>query len=203
MKVDVAIVTALQKELDAVLKQYSGWKKVRGRPRSIRRYHVIQIASGLRVAAVKAHQMGQVNASIIASDILADCSPQIILLVGIAAGIGENINLGDVVVSNQLIDYEVAKLTYEGQSTRFNSLRSSPFLLAQLNDFNDSEWTHKIRIPRPDGKQNTLPTAHPPGDVFCGNKVVADSTTISRLQVSVPVQLSGCTAGQMESRPLH
>ncbi|MFN9872903.1 MAG: hypothetical protein ACK55E_15925 [Cyanobacteriota bacterium] len=181
MKVDVAIITALRKELDAILHQYSSWQTVNGRPKSIRRYHITKNESGLRIAAVQAQRMGQVNASLIASDVLADCSPQIILLIGIAAGIGNDINLGDVVVSDQLIDYEIGKLTDSGEFPRFPVYKSSAALLAQLTNFKDHEWTRRITKPRPDGIHTTLPIAHPPGDVFCGNKVVADSKTISRL----------------------
>jgi nucleoside phosphorylase len=181
MKVDVAIITALKKELDAVLRQHDSWKTVRGKPKSIRLYHVTQNRAGHRIAAVQASSMGQLQAALVASDVLSDCSPKVILLVGIAAGIGKNINLGDVVVSEQLIDYELGKLTDSGEFPRFPVYQSNSALLASLRDFRDSSWTAKVKVPRPDGSFNTLPIVHPPGDVFCGNKVVADSQTITRL----------------------
>lgn len=54
MKVDVAIITALKKELDAVLRQYDSWKTVGGKPKSIRRYHITKNRAGHRIAAVQA-----------------------------------------------------------------------------------------------------------------------------------------------------
>jgi nucleoside phosphorylase len=197
MKVDIAIITALRKELDAVLRQPNPytWETVRGKPKSLRRYHVTQNNAGHRIAAVQASSMGQVQAALVASDVIADCSPKIILLVGIAAGIDNNINLGDVVISNQIIDYELAKLTDNGENPHSHVYKSNAELLANLREFRDSGWTTRVRVPRPDGSSNTLPVVHPPGDIFCGNKVIADSETI----ITLKRRFSKAIALEMES----
>src|SRR5579885_1628999 len=105
MKADVAIITALPKELDAVLqhgeKKYSmGWSRVES-ARSIRTYYRSENKVRTRIVAVQASGMGQLNAAIVTADVINDFSPKVILLVGIAAGIKDGVNLGDVVISEQ------------------------------------------------------------------------------------------------------
>jgi nucleoside phosphorylase len=125
--------------------------------------------------------MGQLNAAIATSDLIADFSPKAILLVGIAAGIADEVRLGDVVVSDQLIDYEPGKLTPDGTRPNFPVYKSTSSLLAKLEDFHSPDWKVKVRTPRPDGAANLLPAVHF-GDVFSGNKVVADDQAISELK---------------------
>jgi len=186
MKVDIAIITALQKEQDAILRQYDSWEKIKGNRRSIREYQVTRNRKGHRIAVIQTSSIGQLPAALVASDVITDCSPQMILLVGIAAGIGEEINLGDIVISEQLIDCAPGKLTDSGELNRFRVYRSNAELLATLSNFRDLNWTTKIKVPHPNISSSNLPTVHPPGDIFCGNKIISDSKTIVRLLSHFP-----------------
>ena len=55
--------------------------------------------------------MGQINAALLARDVIARFTPRKILLVGIAGGLGKEVSLGDIVVSDQIVDYEIGKVT--------------------------------------------------------------------------------------------
>lgn len=184
MKVDVAIITALDKERDAVL-QYgtlhgAQWTKAHGTYRSIRLYHLMKNNAGVRIALVKANEMGPLNAAVVTSDVLLDCSPRIILLVGIAAGHGDDINLGDIIISDQVIDYEFAKIMEGVTQHRWLVYRSSAWLHTRLNSFVDKGWLRSLPH-RPEPPQNVIPTVHQPGNIFSGSKVIADSEVSTQL----------------------
>ncbi len=185
MKADVAIITALPKELDAVLqhgeKKYSmGWSRVES-ARSIRTYYRSENKVRTRIVAVQASGMGQLNAAIVTADVINDFSPKVILLVGIAAGIKEGVNLGDVVISEQIIDYEPGKLTDGGAHQNFPVYASTQPLLTKLREYRDQEWKVKVLAARPDGNRSLMPEVHY-GDIFCGNKVVADGQMVAGLK---------------------
>jgi len=212
MKADVAIITALGKELEAILnhgkERYGlGWKTTKSQ-RSKRIYHQAANKMRRRIVAVQAHGMGQLNAAIVTNDVISDFSPNVILLVGIAAGIADHVQLGDIVISGQVIDYELGKLAEGGFRPNHPAYQSNSGVLNELKEYRDGEWKRKILSSRPDGKADVAPNVHV-GDIFCGNKVVADQQMVSALKkhfrgvIALEMESAGIAAllNQRESPP--
>jgi nucleoside phosphorylase len=177
---DVAIVTALPIELQAVLRHGGPWSKATPSADSPRTFYLCQTKSGVSVAATCALGMGQLNAALATKDIIDKWRPKKVLLVGIAGGLGSDVQLGDVVVSEQVVDYELGKIAAGGVEPRWSVYRSDPVLLDRLRNFQDPEWLSGIAVPRPDGGAEMVPRiTH--GVVLSGNKVIADEKTAGAL----------------------
>jgi len=123
---------------------------------------------------------GQLNGALLARDIVNEWHPHIIVLTGIAAGIGRDVSLGDVVVSDQIVDYELAKVTPGGTRPRWSVYRSSPRLVQRALGLTDDRWKNQATVQRPDGAPSSNTKTHV-GVVLSGNKVVADMATVEGL----------------------
>ena len=178
--VDVALVTALPMELDAILRHGRGWTRSRATSPSPRTYHFSRTHSGVLVAATCALGMGQLNAALAAKDIITACKPKKIILVGIAGGLGPNVHLGDIVVSDQIVDYELGKVTDGLMYPRWSVYRSDPALQDRLRTFRNTDWFSSVTTPRPDGPNVDAPRViH--DVVLSGNKVIADASAAGAL----------------------
>jgi nucleoside phosphorylase len=124
--------------------------------------------------------MGQVNAALLARDVVALFKPRKVLLVGIAGGLGKEICLGDIVVSDQVVDYEVGKVTTSGATPRWSVYRSDALLRERLLAHRDPSWIARVRTARPDGDKSARPTIRS-GVVLSGNKVIADAKAAGAL----------------------
>lgn len=100
-EVDVGFVVALQQEFDELLDYV--------KPRPVRigtRYYHFEGASDYRCAAVLIGEMGATHAALATADLIRELSPKVVVNVGIAGGIGDNVSLGDVVVARHVDDYQ-------------------------------------------------------------------------------------------------
>jgi len=71
-----------------------------------------------RLAFLSQLGMGRVQAANATSDAIRQWHPHYVLLVGIAGGITEaGVQPGDVLISDQIVDYELQKLTHNGGDT--------------------------------------------------------------------------------------
>ncbi len=211
MKVDVAIITALDKEFDAVIRQGSGsygmkWEIIES-PRTSRTYYIAKTKTGTRIAVVRTSGMGQVKAAAVTSDILIDCFPSIILLVGIAAGVSNSIKLGDIAISKRIIDFESGKQTDEKTVYDYPDYNCNPALVRALT-LQDIKrpWMSHVKIKCPDSTLEATPTVYV-GDIFCSNKVVADSdkakslTGTFRKGIALEMEAFGVAAVIEERKP--
>jgi nucleoside phosphorylase len=189
--VDIALVTAMQEEFDAVLQLANDWK-VEDCGQEHRTYYRRTTAQGKSIVAVRALGKGPTQAILLARDLLEAYDPKSVILVGIAGGL-RDARLGDVVVSNQLIDYEPGKVTVDGLETRPDVYRSSPELLDKVQKRREDDWATRITCARPDGKQ-AIPKLII-GDVLSGAKVFADSGALEPLTA----HWSSARAVEMES----
>ena len=147
------------------------------------------------------------SSALLVRDVVADWKPTKIILVGIAAGIGQNVRLGDVVISEQIVDYELAKITTKGTTPRWSVYRSDAQLLSSLMTVKGTDWTSRINGRRPDGSTAT-PTVHV-GLILSGNKVIADSKQAGALRsvwnraVGIEMEGAGAAAAvyQMDDAP--
>jgi nucleoside phosphorylase len=176
---DIAILVALEKELDAVLRSAGRWERYQDSS-DIRTYYTSTTPAGLSVVAARSSGLGQINAALLARDVVALFKPRKVLLVGIAGGLGKDVSLGDIVVSDQVVDYEVGKVTPSGATPRWSVYRSDALLRARLLDHRDPTWLARVRTARPDRDKRLRPTIHS-GVVLSGNKVIADASAAGAL----------------------
>lgn len=184
---DVALVTALPIELAAVLEYFPTLEKVTIGHESRTYYQGIVVADDgatrYRVVATVLQGMGNVQAAAATAELIHDWSPRYIIMCGIAGGLrSDSQRLGDVVVSTEVIYYELAKLRDHGMERRPVTYRADSLLLDRAMHMHAmSAW--RARLPRrPDGKGGGVdfPVVHF-GPVASGDKVIASAAEARQL----------------------
>ncbi|MBN2591294.1 MAG: 5'-methylthioadenosine/S-adenosylhomocysteine nucleosidase [Sedimentisphaerales bacterium] len=176
MKIDVAILTALPLELQAFLRHGGPWRRLESDRFPGRIYYHFRTQFGVSIIAACSLSIGQLSAALAARDLIDEWKPTVLILIGIAAGINKEVRLGDIVVSDQIVDYELGKVSPGGVTPRWSVYRSDPVLLSKLTDYRDASWIADIAVPRPDGQTGLIPRILR-GVVLSGNKVIADKKT--------------------------
>ena len=83
-----------------------------------------------RVVVTPLLGMGRVEAANATGDAIRRWRPRYMLLVGIAGGLAKaGVGLGDVLISDQIVDYELQKLTTDKTTIRWQVHRVDPRLL--------------------------------------------------------------------------
>jgi nucleoside phosphorylase len=103
---DFVIITALEKEAQAVIRRLENPQVMRDQQRDIRSYHcgtvpITGADRAYKVAVVVLPSMGELSAANATTDALNCWNPNYVLMVGIAGGIAQDdLDLGDVVVAD-------------------------------------------------------------------------------------------------------
>lgn len=176
--VDVLILTALPKELEAVRTNSGPWIRKRDKDSGLE-YYATNAYHGLTIAAAGMTGMGPVSAAVTTSAALTALRPKRVILVGICAGIGAAAKLGDVCISEQIVDYDLGKVKRGEYTPRWRVYPSDAELLRAAKYFDDTSWKATILRSRPvdDGNE---PKVHF-GTVLSGSKVVADKSVADSL----------------------
>jgi len=179
MTVDCALITALPKELDTLRFHFRHSKPITDENRI---YFETMSPNGLALVGAVSQGMGQLNAAALVMDVVHKYNPKTIILTGITGGMDKNIGLGDVVISNQIVDYELGKFTPEGLENRWSVYPVDTALLNKAQSFQSSSWIDYIRTPRPTtGNEKQKPSSHI-GLYLSGNKVIADEKAAGTLR---------------------
>ena len=175
--VDFGIIVALDEEFKG-LKQAMGSLLVadRGEVRTFYRKVIPSRADkGKYYHAIitNLNVMGQPEAGNTTRDLVEAWRPQNIVLVGIAGGMHKDVDLGDVVISTEILNYEPRKETEEGTKYRPDSYPANQMLLGRMTEFilNDkalNSWRRTCKK-----KNGSEPKVHK-GVVASGNAVIAD-----------------------------
>jgi nucleoside phosphorylase len=122
--------------------------------------------------------------------------------VGIAGGMAAGkINLGDILISDQIVDYESQKLTPEGAEVRWVVHQADPRMLIASNDFRDKNWIDLIKTERPDQEKPNRYT----GSIASGDKVIAFGEILARYQhtwpklIGVEMEAAGAATAAFQS----
>ncbi|MDH3376854.1 MAG: 5'-methylthioadenosine/S-adenosylhomocysteine nucleosidase [Gammaproteobacteria bacterium] len=196
-KVDAAIITALPKELHAVLDQLDRFRRVDG-PDG-RTYYEAETEGGCDIVATSMTSMGATDAALVTNKLLAQYEPGRLLLTGIAGALSDDVALGDIVVAEQVVDYELAKIRDEEVETRWSVYRNDPILLHRAKQWIGNEWMSDIVAPPP----SSAPLGFEPrihfGVVMSGNKVVANRAVARNLlsfwRRALAVEMEGAGVG--------
>lgn len=184
-KTDFIIVTALEEERDAVLNKLSGYQRVRPSDDDIRVYYYWRIDTAFpdgltcnyHAVLMPLLGMGRVQATAATVDAIHRWHPRYVVLVGIAGGVAaRGVNLGDVLVAEQVVDYELQKLTRKGPEVRWTVHQPDPRLLGAARNLRDSDWLALIATERPGGG---APTCHI-GPIASGDKVIAFGAALAK-----------------------
>ncbi len=176
--VDFAILTALEVEARAVVGRLAEHQIFRDESQDIRTYHLGKILlpqgqPGYRVVVVQLTEMGNVSAAIAVTDTIARWKPNYILMVGIAGGFPQDdLDLGDVVVADQVVGYDYGKVKPTGMQFRDHVYPASQLLLDRVRSFWEEAWADEIGLPRP-GSAHRGCSKRFVGPIASGNKVVA------------------------------
>jgi len=177
--VDFVIITPLEEEREAVLAHLGKPNRLPPTNDDIRVYYPAKIpvtftdgtASEYGVVLTDLLEMGRVEAANAVGDAIRRWRPRYVILVGIAGGLSKaGVQVGDVLISEQIADYELQKLTEEKTLTRWSVHRASPALLAAAKQLRPKDWQRFIREARP---QAGTPQRHF-GPICTGDKVVAN-----------------------------
>ncbi len=155
MKVDIAIITIRDDEFSAVydrLEEHLSGPPIRGSS-SGRTYAILSVPTttgkSCTVALARSPEQGNDVSQQVASDVIRDLDPQLILVVGIAGGVPQSdFTLGDVIISSRIHNFDVNAvkqdvITFDvrGGIHPFvsNITASLPFYKSQLSGWNERD----------------------------------------------------------------
>ncbi|HEX5865564.1 MAG TPA: tetratricopeptide repeat-containing protein [Casimicrobiaceae bacterium] len=181
---DFVIITPLEEEREAMLAHLGKPNRLPPANDDIRVYYPATIpvtftnettneetTSEYEVVLTDLLGMGRVEAANAVGDAIRRWRPRYVILAGIAGGLSKaGVQVGDVLISEQIADYELQKLTEETTLTRWSVHRASPALLAAAKQLRPEDWQRFVREPRP---QAGKPQRHF-GPICTGDKVVAN-----------------------------
>lgn len=189
--VDFVIITPLEEERDALLHKLPEYQKNKPSKDDIWTYY----SSDLEVTFPDGSQgvyeivvmpllgMGRVDATAATMDAIRRWNPRHVLLTGIAGGVAElGVKLGDILVSDQIVDYELQKVSNEGAQVRWEVYRADPRILGAIMNFTEDNWQQLISVPRPD---IGFPKRHI-GPIASGDKVIASTEVLLKYRDTWP-----------------
>lgn len=182
----LAILTALPIERDAILRRLSGVEEIVRDGRTSHRGKLDQFD-----IVVECFQgMGNIKSGVRTAQAIERWNPSAALLVGITGGTKKSTSsiltandhwLGDVLVAEQIVDYESGKLVAGVMENRPEVYRSSHRLIDSAKNLKTQDWTPSVCVPRPDGTSGRVnPTAHF-GVVASGQRVLKDQTPLTKV----------------------
>ncbi len=176
--VDFVLVTALEEERIALLAKLPDCQPLPPGPQDIRRYYSGHLPVKLRrgeaghysIVVMQLLGMGRVQAATATSDAIKRWHPRYVVMVGIAGGVAaKDARLGDILVSQQVVDYELQKLTPAGPQIRWQVHQADPRLLGASQQIPAEASLPLLTAPRPlKGTPQRLI-----GPIASGDKVIA------------------------------
>lgn len=184
--IDFLLIAPLPEERDALLARLPGHRRLPPSDDDIRVYYAAEIPAHFpdgqpvtySAVVLPLAGMGHTQAASACGDAIRRFEPRYVLLVGIAGGVAKNgVFLGDLLLPDQVADYEVAKITPEGSSVRWQVHPvDQRLLIAAQNHAGGDLADAAAKRPEPGP-----PRVHI-GPICTGNKVVADDSLADQLR---------------------
>ena len=177
--VDFVIITPLQEEREAMLAHLGDAKRLPPTNDDIRVYYSTMVPVTFTDGSTGAYKvvltdllgMGRLEAANAVGDAIRRWHPKYILLTGIAGGLAKaGVKVGDVLLAEQIADYELQKLTAEKALVRWSVHRADPRLIAAAKQLRPGDWRPLIRESRPEPGESNLHS----GPICTGDKVIAN-----------------------------
>ncbi|MDJ0702231.1 MAG: 5'-methylthioadenosine/S-adenosylhomocysteine nucleosidase [Leptolyngbyaceae cyanobacterium MO_188.B28] len=215
---DVVIITALPKERDEVLKYLGDYEEIKVKDRTFYKASITDTQSReiYQIKLVSLPSMGNIQAAIAAQWAISAWNPSFIILAGIAGGMREKQTdslkekqkryLGDVVVAEQIVYYELGKKTPGSTQSRYQAYRPARVLLDAAKALEQKQqWAISIGTERPDGTTGRVIPRVLFGIMASGDKVIADDSTAEALKsdwvelVGIEMEAAGIATAAYES----
>lgn len=208
--IDFVLVTALAEERDAVLDKLPGYRKLPPSNDDIRTYFEAELpvtfpdgSTGFyNIIVMTLLGMGRVQAVTATADAIHQWHPRYVLLVGIAGGlVASKVVIGDLLISDQVVDYELQKITPQGSQIRWEVHRADPRLLNACNNLLGDSWLGEIKSARPSSGKSQRHT----GSIASGDKVVAFGEVLAKYRdmwpklIGVEMEASGVATAVFQS----
>ncbi len=182
---DVALITAVKTESEAVKKVFNNLEKI-----SIKNdptiYYRIQLEKNITVIMAQQSEMGMAAAATLSTKMIEHFKPKYIIMVGIAAGIGNDKNLGDIIIPSEVWNYSSGKYTENknGQESMLSFLPDpvSIPLEAKIREIASQDFKERlfrIKNEADDAPDNELKVVI--GPMACGAAVVANKDIVEEL----------------------
>lgn len=201
---DIAIIVAFKEELLAIKKQSDSWTKL-DNDQSVFTFFTTKTKNGLTVIVAESGK-GPSNATNLTKDILQLFSPNIIFLTGIAGGIAEGINLGDVVIANLIVNYDNGKIEEGKIRYRWDAYNTDTYLSKRIKDYPDDNWINNISSPHPSGLKKLTILKHL-GIMMSGAKVISDKEYAANLksvwEMALAVEMESGGVGSAINQSVH
>ncbi len=188
---DVVIVTALEEEREAVLRYLPRHRRQAPTSGDIQVYYTANLSvqfsnntpGKYRVVVLSLINMGRVQAATATNDAIRRWQPRYVLLVGIAGGVAASgVSVGDVIIADQVADYELQKVSVRGSSIRWDVHKADARLLAAARNMKAASWVNTIKVKRP---STGTPKRHI-GPIASGDKVIAATEVLNQLRTTWP-----------------
>lgn len=189
-QIDFLIVTALSQEREAVLKLLPGHQRLDA-SEEVYTYHSAQVpvrtAQGTEgsynVVVMSYAGMGRVLAGIATANAIHRWRPDCVLLVGIAGGVAQReVRIGDILVAEQVIDYDLQKLKEGEEEIRWKAYPTDEQLRQFANALTADDYGPFL--------PNTRPEPGTPrvrfGNIASGDKVDARGEIIAMVGKTWP-----------------
>lgn len=190
--IDLLCIAPLDAERRALLRHLPPAQQLPPDDEDVRIYYrtslPVELADGrrgsYRLIVASPLAMGRVDAAILTNDALRRFRPRYVLLVGVAGGAPEKVALGDVLIADQFVDYEIQKHTDEGAQIRYRVHPADARLLGAAQHL--TGWEQAVAVSRP---EPGTPRRHI-GTIASGDKVQAKTDSLRPYQEAWP-QLIG------------
>jgi len=185
---DVAILTALNEELDAILRLPLEWSEFRPEGDGTRYYEAtIETGKGpMRLVAATASRMGMAAAAVLASKTIDLYRPSYLVMGGVTGGVRNRVNLGDILVADPSYDWGSGKYEIVDGKPEFapnpDQLRVHPDLRPELvKASKDKLLLSAIRASFPGAKPNHELECHVEA-VGTGAAVLSDAAMVDGIK---------------------
>lgn len=177
----ILIITALKKELEPVLNTIVS--PLRNRlfieMKNGRKYYIYKESATLTIICTSFLEMGQVNAALAIQDAVNSYGISKVIMTGICGGIDRTMKYGDIIISDQIVNYDLAKIkSNELVEVRWDVYRSDFELVQSMRMHNDGRWSSYLKREFPESKYEK-PSVYS-GIVLSGNKVIANYEEVKR-----------------------
>jgi nucleoside phosphorylase len=209
--VDFLLITALQEELDAVLRRLE--TRMHHFPDDPHTYHVGQfesVASGndCKVVAVQLMGPGNNEASSTTVRAIQHWRPSYVVMVGIAGGVAGRTAFGDVLVAEYVHYYELAKDSPAGTEHRPRQFWTDRLLYGRADAYRKMDWLGDIGVEPPGKAAARRAPAVKFGPLASGERVVATQEFVNELKrqcpkmIGIAMEGAGVARAALEFNPV-
>jgi adenosylhomocysteine nucleosidase len=208
--VDFLIVAPLEEERDALLAKLPGHRRLDPDGEDVHTYFEATVATRredgavYRIIVTSPVGMGSIAAEVSTARSVTRWRPEHVLVVGIAAGLAAEVDLGDVMVASSVADYAVSKVASGApRQERWKVFRADAALLSAADTFRTG-WEDLVTAQRPesDGAAGRhVGVIASGGDVIASKEVIATYRADMPSLIGVEMEGAGIAAGLHAARP--